>query len=182
MAGNPFFQDLDPAAAPDPVTPSGGVGDPAGWAQVTPHGAGPAPYDISGPQDIAGIAAAVQAAMDLSGGGEGAATGAGIPNRLSPRQQETAAILDSPQGADSSNVFAGFPDYENADLRPNTDLETPIQGHGFHPGTTQDGITQFTAGLGAGVEGVPPEGGNMGPGGMDYPGTTQDGLTKYGTS
>src|SRR5215469_17148397 len=117
MAGNPFFQNLDPDAAPDPVTPYGGPGDPTGYAKVTPPGTGPAPapYDISAPQDIAGITAAVQAAMNLTGGQEGASTGAGIPNRDSPRQAEAAAILDSPQGAMSSNVFSGFPDYENQD-------------------------------------------------------------------
>lgn len=181
---NPFFQDVNPDTAPDPVTPAAGPGDPAGWAKVTPPGVGTAPYDVSGPQDIGGIAGAVTGAMDLTGGGEGADTGAGIPNRDSPRQRETNAILTSPQGADSSNVFAGFPDYENQNLYPG-DLETPIQGQmGTYPvsNTYQPGLPQFMAGLGAGVEGVPPEGGNMGPGGGDYPGTTQDGLTKYGTS
>ena len=77
----PFFQDVNPPVTPDPVTPQDSPGDPAGYSHVTPPGAGPAPYDISGPQDIAGITAAVQAAMSLSGGGEGADTGAGIPNR-----------------------------------------------------------------------------------------------------
>ena len=178
----PFFQSLDPAGVPSPATPADGPSDPAGWAEVTPSGTVTAPYDISAPQDIAGIAAAAQAARELSGGAEGTATGAGFGNVASPRQQEAAAILDSPQGADSSNVFSGFPDYENADLRPDTDLETPIQGAGFHPGTAQDGVAQFTDGLGAGVEGVPPEGGSMDTPGGGYPGTTQDGLAKYGTS
>src|SRR5215469_6412429 len=120
MSGNPYFLNLDAAPAPDPVTPSDTPSNPEGNARVTPAGnsPAPAPYDISAPQDIAGIAAAYTAAMNLSGGGEGAATGAGIPNRMSPRQQEAAAILDSPQGAQSSNVFSGFPDYENQDLRP----------------------------------------------------------------
>ena len=179
----PFFQPLDPAGAPDPVTPQDSPSSPEGWAKVTPAGIGGAPYDISAPQDIAGIAAAAQAARELSGGAEGVGPGAGLANVAGPRQAEARQILESPQGADSSNVFAGFPDYESADLRPGADLETPIQGHGFHPGTTQDGISQFTAGLGAGVEGVQPEGGSMGGGaGLGYPGTTQDGVTKYGTS
>ncbi len=182
---SPFFQTPDPAGAPDPVTPADGPGDPAGYGGVTPHGQGTAPYDISGPQDIAGITGAVTAAMDLSGGAEGAGPGAGIPDRDSPRQQEAAAILDSPQGAASSNVFSGFPDYENQDLRPGADLATPIQGEmGAYPAgsTTQDGIPMYGGQEGAGVEGVPPEGGDMGPGGGDYPGTTQAALTKYGTS
>jgi len=192
MAGNPYFQNLDPMGAPDPVTPSDAASNPPGYAKVTPAGDGPAPapYDISAPQDIAGIAAATEAAMALSGGGEGADTGAGLPNRNSPRQQETAAILDSPQGAQSSNVFSGFPDYENADLRPASDLDVPIQGEmGTYPAgsTSQDGIPQFTAGahahLGATIPGVPPEAGDMGPSkGMDYPGTSQPDTEKYGTS
>ena len=185
---NPFFLPPDPSAAPDPVTPADGPGDPRGWGEVTPHTVSTAPYDISAPQDIAGISAATQAAMGLSGGGEGVSTGAGIPNRDSPRQQQTAAILYSPQGADSSNVFSGFPDYENQDLRPPADVNGPIQGHtSEYPGTTQDGVPQFMTGLGSsaggGLPGVPPEGGSMAssPGG-DYPGTVQDGITKYGTS
>jgi len=192
MAGNPFFTNLDPAAAPDEVTPYGGPGDTAGYVKVTPPGTGPAPapYDISAPQDIAGITAAAEAAMNQSGGGEGSGPGAGIPDRDSPRQQQAAAILDSPQGAQSSNVFAGFPDYENQDLRPGPDMENPIQGEGPagppYPGTTQGGVPQFTAGAGAGdnagVPGVTPESGDLGPGGMDYPGTVQGGLQMYGTS
>ena len=177
----PFFQPVDPTAAPDPVTPADSPGDAAGWAQVTPAGQGPAPYDISGPQDIAGIAGALAAAMDLSGGQEGTSTGAGIPNRDSPRQQQAAAILDSPQGAESSNVFAGFPDYENQDLDIDSDLNTPIQGAGYHPGTMQDGIPMYGGQEGAGVEGVPPEGGSMDTPGGNYPGTTQSGITTYGT-
>jgi hypothetical protein len=187
--GTPFFQTPDPAGAPDPVTPSDAPSSPDGYAGVTPPGTGLAiaPYSISAPQDIAGIGAAVQAAMALTGGAEGAPTGAGIPDRDSPRQREAAAILDSPQGAPSSDVFAGFPDYESSDISPGVNLETPIQGHGFHPDTTQPGVPQFTAGLGpssgGGLPGVPPESGNMGPStGGNYPGTVQDGLTTYGTS
>jgi hypothetical protein len=176
VSGNPFFQNLDPDAAPSPVTPQDTPANAAGWAKVTPPGAGPAPYDISAPQDIPGITAAVAAA--------GALTGAGVVYPEGPRQREAGAILFSPQGAESSDVFAGFPDYENADIRPPA-LETPVQGEmGTYPAenTYQPGIAQFTAGLGAGVEGVRPETGDMGPGGMNYPGTVQDGLQKYGTS
>ena len=185
--GNPFFQPADPAAAPDPVTPRGGPSDPAGYAGVAPRGAGPAPapYDIAAPQDIAGITAAVEAAGRLSG--------AGILYPQGPRQAEALAILDSPQGAASSDVFAGFPDYEDADLRPGPNMENPVQGTGTlpgstpYPGTIQGGVPQFTAGLGAsaggGLPGVPPESGSMTPSaGGDYPGTLQDGLQKYGTS
>ena len=183
MAGNPFFQSLDPYAVPDAVTPHDVPSNPEGYAVVTPAGVGPAPYSISAPQDIAGIAAALGAATALTGGQEGADTGAGMPNRDSPRQRETNAILTSPQGAESSNVFAGFPDYENQDLRPGGDLQTPVQGTMTYPGgsTMQDGVAKY-GGPPHGLEGVPPETGSMSqPGGM-YPGTAQDGITKYGTS
>ena len=190
MAGNPFFQDLDPYAVPDAVTPYDGPSDTAGYAGVTPPGTGaaPAPYDIAAPQNIAGITAAMDAATALAGGQEGAPTGAGMPQIASPRQRETAAILYSPQGAQSTNVFAGFPDYENADVRPGGDLETPVQGQmGTYPvsNTYQEGLPQFMAGVHGltDLPGVPPESASMGPSkGMDYPGTLQDGLTKYGTS
>lgn len=170
----PFFQSPDPAGVPSPVTPADTPPDASGWAEVTPPGMGPAPYDISAPQDIAGITAAVSAAGGLAG--------AGIVYPQGPRQAEALAILESAQGAGAMSVFSGFPDYESADISPGANMETPVQGTGDYPGTMQDGVPQFTAGLGAGVEGVPPEGGDMGPGGMNYPGTVQDGLTKYGTS
>jgi hypothetical protein len=191
MAGNPFFQSLDPNTVPDPITPHGAPSDPAGYAGVTPPGTGPAPapYSLSAPQDIAGITAATQAAMNLTGGQEGAATGAGLPVRHSPRQAQADAILGSPQGAGAMSVPAGFPDYENTNINPGPNLETPIQGQmGTYPSATstvQPGVPQFMAGLGGQVAlpGVPPEGGSMAPSpGGNYPGTTQDGITTYGTS
>ncbi|HSZ41806.1 MAG TPA: hypothetical protein VK817_17765 [Trebonia sp.] len=180
--GTPFFQSPDPAGAPDPVTPADGPSDPAGWAQVTPSATEPAPYSISGPQDIAGIGAALAAAMDLSGGAEGAGPGAGIPDRHSPRQAEAEAILMSPQGAGAMNVTSGFPDYESSDISPGANMENPVQGAGTYPGTRQDDVQVFDDGLGSGVTGVPPEGGSMDSPVTGYPGTTQSGLTKYGTS
>ena len=178
---NPFFQTTDPAGAPDAVTPADGPGDPAGYGGVTPHGEGPAPYDISAPQDIGGIEGTVQAAMDLTGGQEGAGPGAGIPDRDSPRQQETAALMDSPQGTPAMNVTSGFPDYESTDMSPGANMENPVQGDGDYPGTIQDGIPQYGADEGGPVPGAPP-GGSMDTPGGNYPGTTQSGLTKYGTS
>ena len=193
----PFFQSLDPAGTPPPITPTGGHSDDAGWAKVTPATDSPAPYDISAPQNIAGIAAAVEAAGRLSGGQEGAATGAGWLYPPGPRQAEAAAMMEAaqgtPAGEGSLSVFSGFPDYETAHVDPGGDMENPIQGTGTlpgstpYPGTTQPGVPQFMAGLGAsageGLPGVPPESGSMVPSaGGDYPGTLQDGLTKYGTS
>lgn len=179
--GSPYFQNVDPAAAPDPVTPSDGPSSPAGWAAVTPSGAGTAPYDISAPQDIGGLTGALSAAMDLTGGGEGSGPGAGIPDRSSPRQQESAALLDSPQGAGAMNVLGGFPDYESTDIGPGANMENPIQGAGTYPGTSQDGIPQYGGNEGGPVPGAPPAG-DMGPAGGSYPGTSQPGLAKYGTS
>jgi hypothetical protein len=80
------------------------------------------------------------------------------------------------------SVTSGFPDYEGTDISPGANLETPIQGTGDYPGTSQDGIPQFGGALGTGVVGPGTGGGSMGPGGGDYPGTSQDGLAKYGTS
>lgn len=169
-----FFQSLDPAGAPDPVTPQAGPGDAAGFAGVTPHGRGPAPYDIAGPQDIAGIAAAA--------GSAGALSGAGIVYPRGPRQSEAEALLTSPQGAPAMNVTSGFPDYESADVSPGANMENPVQGHtGEYPGTTQDGVPQYGGNEGGPLPGAPP-GGSMDTPGGNYPGTTQDGLTKYGTS
>jgi len=187
-----FFQSPDPAGAPDPVTPQDSPGDAAGWAQVTPEGIGPADYDISAPQDIAALTGAVAAAQALTGGSEGVPTGAGLGDMHSPRQAAAEAFLNSPQGYGAVSILTGFPDYESADISPGAAMENPIQGHtSEYPGTTQDGVPQFTAGLGggSGIPGLPPETGTMsdesdetGNAGGDYPGTTQDGLTKYGTS
>lgn len=190
MAGNPFFQNLDPYAVPDAVTPYDAPSDPEGYAGVTPPGTGPAPapYDISAPQPIGAITAAFNAATALAGGQEGAPTGAGMPQIASPRQREALNVLNGPQGAPAPPVLSGFPDYESADVRYGADLETPIQGQMFtYPvsNTYQPGIPQFMAGIRStsDLPGVTPETGSMGPStGGDYPGTTQDGITKYGTS
>jgi hypothetical protein len=182
---SPFFQSLDPQGAPDPVTPQATPSHPEGYNAVTPPGTGaaPAPYDISAPQNIAGITAAFNAATALTGGDEGADTGAGMPDRFSPRQAEARAILESPQGAPGMNVLSGFPDYEAADVRP-TLYDTPIQGHtSDYPGTTQPGVPQFTAGFESGMPGVSSDNGSMAPSsGGDYPGTTQNDLPVYGLS
>jgi hypothetical protein len=185
MAGNPFLQDMDPAAAPDPVTPADGPSDASGYAGVTPAGTGaaPAPYDISAPQDIGGIEAALTAAMDLSGGGEGSGPGAGIPDRNSPRQQQAAGLLDSPQGAPAMSVTAGFPNYESSDVSPGANMENPIQGHtADYPGTTQPGVPLYNDNEGGALPGAPPGGSMAASNGGDYPGTVQAGLAKYGTS
>lgn len=181
---SPEFEGLDPAGTP-PQTTTAGPSDAAGYAQVTPSGLGPAGYDISAPQSIAEITGAVAAAQALTGGSEGAPTGAGFGDMHSPRQAATEAFLNSPQGYGAMSITTGFPDYESTDVSPGGNMETPIQGHtSDYPGTMQDGIPQFTAGLGggSGIPGLTPETGSMDDSSTTYPGTLQDGLTKYGTS
>jgi hypothetical protein len=130
-----FFQSLDPAGAPDPATPADSPGDAAGYSGVTPAGPGTAPYDIAAPQDVTGISGAFDAANAL--------TGSGVLYPRGPRQAEAEALLMSPAGAGAVNVTAGFADYGNADIGPGPDMETPIQGMGDYPGTTQDGLPTY---------------------------------------
>jgi hypothetical protein len=175
----PFFQDVNPATAPDPVTPHAAPSDPAGYDRVTPPGTGaaPAPYDISAPQDIAGITATDLAAVALAGAGVNEAPSIG------PRQAAARDFLDSPQGIGAVSITQGFPDYENTDVNPGANMENPIQGQGGgYPGTTQGGVPQFGGNEGGPLPGAPPGGSMAGSPGGNYPGTTQEGLTKYGTS
>lgn len=141
---NPM-QPLDPTGAPDPVTPADSPSDPAGFASVTPHGRGPAPYDIQAPMD-ASIAGLTADAMALAGGGEGAPSGAGIPDRMGPRQSQTEALLSSPAGYGGTSGYSidagfsggggdsGWPN--NAD--PGANVMTPDQGSGDFTGTGTD--------------------------------------------
>lgn len=93
MAGNPENQSLDPDSVPGPVTPADSPGDAAGFAMVTPHGRGTAPYDIAGPmEDMAGLAAAAQS---LTGPG-------------GPRQAASERLLGSPQGMAALDITDGW--------------------------------------------------------------------------
>lgn len=96
MAGNPEYQSLDAAGAPPPVSPADSPSDAAGYASVTPHGRGPAPYDIqAGMPDVAGpFADSV------------AVAGAGVLYQQSPRQAQTAELLNSPQGYAAGGGFS----------------------------------------------------------------------------
>jgi hypothetical protein len=98
--GNPEFQNLDSLTVPPPVTPADSPSSPAGYASVTPHGRGPAPYDIQAPQQD--LSADVAAA--------GALTGAGVIYPQGPRQSLTEALLQSPQGfaVDGYDIDAGY--------------------------------------------------------------------------
>ena len=97
---NPM-QPLDPQSPPGPVTPVDTPSDPAGYAMVTPHGQGPAPYDIQAPMDD--LTAVTEAAGRLAG--------AGVVYPQGPRQAQTEALLDSPPGfatGDGYSITAGW--------------------------------------------------------------------------
>src|SRR5258708_2124663 len=91
-------QPLDPIAANDPVTPRDTPSSPAGYASVTPHGAGPAPYNIQAESP------------DLSGtfDAANALTGAGVLYAQSPRQAATERLLSSPAGFRDFDIYGGF--------------------------------------------------------------------------
>lgn len=72
------------------ITPGDSPSSPENFAGVTPHGRGPAPYDIQAPQ------------ADLS-----AVTAAAMSEAMS-RQPPTEALLSSPQGYRDFNITAGF--------------------------------------------------------------------------
>lgn len=101
MAGNPEYQNLDSYNPPNPVTPADSPSNPAGYAMVTPHGRGPAPYDIQDSHDVPGE---VQAAFD----GANAVAGAGVLYPAGPRQQATAKLMNSPQGFAAGGGSSGW--------------------------------------------------------------------------
>jgi len=122
---------LDPAGPPPNITPRDTPSNPAGYAQVTPRGTGPAPapYDIQAPQDD--LAAMTSAA--------GAISGAGVVYPRGPRQMATETLMQSPQGFavggyDIQQGFAGGGgDGWPNDVEP-ADLMTPDQGQmGTYP-------------------------------------------------
>jgi hypothetical protein len=90
------------------ITPADSPGDAEGFASVTPHGPGPAPYNIQAPMDdLTGV---TDAATALAGGQEGASTGPGMPNRMGPRQAQAQALLESAPGfaSDGYDIIAGY--------------------------------------------------------------------------
>ena len=148
MAGNPEYQSLDPQGAPGPVTPADGPGDSAGFAMVTPHGRGTAPYDIQADNFLSDIAPAFDAANAL--------TGSGVLYPMGPRQRATQQFLDSPQGFSAGSGTSGYdipqgwsgePDESFVNnAQPATTLETPIQGQmGTYPAdnTYQPGLQKY---------------------------------------
>jgi hypothetical protein len=135
---SPFFQNLDPQAAPDPVTPHDSPSNPAGYASVTPHGPGTAPYDIQAPME------------DLAGAFQAAGVAAGAETSVypsGPRQAATEVLLASPQGFSAGSGTSGYDILEGfhagggdgwpADVQPGSILETPAQGQmGTYPRDT----------------------------------------------
>jgi hypothetical protein len=84
------------------ITPSDSPSSPGDYAGVTPHGRGPAPYDIQAPaEDLSGVFAE---AGVLSGGEENGIYPVG------PRQQQIAGMMHSSQGfaADGYDIDAGW--------------------------------------------------------------------------
>ena len=143
--GNPFYQPVNAADPPDQITPAGGVSDPAGYASVTPHGQGPAPYNIQA--EMPDVQSAWDASMAVAAGDEGTSTGLGLPDRNSPRQQESLSLLASPQGAGAFSIDAGFSGQPSEtwanDMSPGANAETPDQGMGDFQGTTQEGLQKY---------------------------------------
>jgi hypothetical protein len=148
MAGNPEYQNLDPFAAPDPVTPA--ASPVAGYSMVTPSGQGTAPYDIQA--DLGAIQADVTAGWAAAG----AVAGAGVVYPQGTRQVATARLLDSAQGFNSGGGTSGYDitpgwagePYESWPDNPEpTVLETPDQGQmGTYPASTstvQDGLQKY---------------------------------------
>jgi hypothetical protein len=150
MAGNPYLQNLDPMGVPSPITPADGPGDAAGWAMVTPHGQGTAPYDI---QFLGGIEEAITAGVDAAT----AVAGAGVLYGMGPRQAAAREMLDSPQGFNAGGGLSGYditqgwsgePDESWDNLpQPAALLDTPIQGQmGTYPASTstiQEGLQKY---------------------------------------
>ena len=100
MGGNPEYQNPSPAAAPPPVTPPDSPASPSDYAAITPHGRGPAWYDIQAPQ------------QDLTAefGEANAVAAAGVLYPMGPRQAQAEGLLGSAQGfaLDGYDIDAGF--------------------------------------------------------------------------
>ena len=92
----------------EPDSPS----NPGAYAMVTPHGRGPAAYDIQAPMADGEISAAFDATNREMG--------AGVLYSQGPRQSQTETLIQSPQGFGSNGydidagTTAGWP----ADVEP----------------------------------------------------------------
>lgn len=94
------------------ITPAAAPSSPENYAQVTPHGQGPAPYDIQAPLSDGEITAAFNATNAVGG--------AGVLYPQGPRQAQTARLLQSAQGFGSAgyDIDAGTTVGWPADVEP----------------------------------------------------------------
>jgi hypothetical protein len=97
-------------AITEPDTPS----SPGNFAMVTPHGRGPAAYDIQAPLPDGEISAAFDAANAVGG--------SGVLYPQGPRQAQTETLIQSPQGFGSggydidAGTTAGWPNDVEPDV------------------------------------------------------------------
>ena len=137
MAGDPFYQDVAPQSPPDQITPAGGPSSPEGYAQVTPHGRGPAAYDIQAASPEPEVLAAFSESVALGG--------SGVLYPMSERIRQAQTLLESPQGfgSDGFDVDGGWHGggggyWPNNVEPPEAAAETPDQGQGGFTGTGTD--------------------------------------------
>ena len=103
---NPM-QPLDPISPPDPVTPAATPSSPAGYAMVTPHGRGPAPYNIQQGNDEA----AITAQFDAANGDAGAGVLIGVTGANDVSEAPLAAPNVNPYDAGASQkIYTGGDD------------------------------------------------------------------------
>ena len=97
MAGNPYYQDLDPAGTPPNFTPTASPSSPSNYAGVATQG-----MDIQAADGVAGVTAAFNDSIAVGG--------AGVLYPMSPRNQDARTFLESPQGfaSDGFDIFGGF--------------------------------------------------------------------------
>jgi hypothetical protein len=81
------------------ITPSDSPSSPSDYAGVTPHGRGPAPYNIQAASDEGAVQAAFAASI--------ADAGSGVLYPQSARQRETETLLTSGQGYGEQDIDGG---------------------------------------------------------------------------
>jgi hypothetical protein len=82
------------------ITPADSPSSPSGYAGVTPHGRGAAPYDIQAPLMDGEIMTAFSGSV--------AVAGAGVLYPMGPRQHETESLIMSAPGYGDFDITAGF--------------------------------------------------------------------------
>jgi len=84
------------------ITPSDSASSPEGYASVTPHGQGPAPYDIQAALPSDEVSAAFSESVALGG--------SGVLYPMSERISQARQLLESPQGfgLDGFDVDGGW--------------------------------------------------------------------------